>query len=80
MSTAPKYVINANRVLQHLGEANVSQKEAALAAGFHPDHLNRLISGSHSPSARTRRRLMASEVFQGLSFGDLFRQVGGDVR
>ena len=82
MSNAPKYIVNTSRVLQHLGEANLTQKDVALAAGFSPNHLNRLISGSQSPSPRTRRRLMAAEVFAGLKFHDLFTQVqvGGDAR
>lgn len=78
-TSPPSFVLDANRVLRHLAEANVTQRDAAREAGLHPDHFGRLISGSHSPSARTRRRLMAAEVFQGLTFGDLFRQVGGDA-
>lgn len=75
MLSAPKYVLNASRVLQHLGEANLTQKEAAEGSGFNAAHFHKLIAGHYSPTAKSRRRLMASEVFRGLSFSDLFEQV-----
>ena len=80
--TKPKYVINASRVLTRIGEQNLTQAEAARAAGFHPVHFHKLVTGIHAPSVKSRRRLMASEVFAGLGFHDLFEQVqvGGDAR
>ncbi len=72
---APSYRLNG-RIVRHLAaQANMTIGELATSVGVTRSHLSRLVCGHCSPTASTRRKLMASPPLRGRPFGDLFEEV-----
>ena len=71
----PTFKINTPLVHRLLAEQCLTQREAGFQAGLGHSHLNKLLRGVQTPRPSTRRKLLASPVFAGLSHGELFSEV-----
>jgi transcriptional regulator with XRE-family HTH domain len=74
-SSTNRLLLRGDVVRRRIAEENLTVAEVAEEIGVARVTVSRWLAGRTTPTARARRRLMASPIFEALSFHDLFKQV-----
>lgn len=68
----PRVIVRADVMRRVITEQNLTEAEAAEQIGIDRVTLSRWLRGRASPTARARRRVLASPLFAPLTYRDLF--------